>query len=265
MVRKTLLVGASVLFLMTMLFGKDAVSYVSTSCRWARQTVKESVPIDFEIARARNMIKELDPEIRSNMHLIAKEEVDVSRLREQVATTQKALSKDRQDISRLKSDLDQGGSVFVYAGQNYTQKQVESDLTRRFERFKTKEATADKLQKILLAREASLVAASEKLKAMQGAKRQLEVDVENMKARLEMVKVAESTSSFNFDDSKLARTRDALNDISARIDVAEKFVHSNAGVVDQIPLDGGDSRNITEEVAKYFADHPTNDNLVKLD
>ena len=63
-----------------------------------------------------------------------------------------------------------------------------------------KEATLGKLTQVLAARDRGLDAGREKLKAMQAAKSQLEVDVANMEARLEMVKVAQSTSEFNFDD-----------------------------------------------------------------
>ncbi|MFO0903490.1 MAG: hypothetical protein U0939_10845 [Pirellulales bacterium] len=267
MLKKSLIAGGGVLLLTTVICGRDAVSYVSTSAGWVKQTVKDSVPIEFELERARNMIKDLDPEIRDNMHVIAREEVEVARLREQFAEAQKQLTKDRSDVARLKKDLDEGGSTFVYAGRSYSQKQVETDLSRRFERYKTKEATVDKLRQILAAREAGLMAANDKLKAMQAAKRQLEVEIENMKARVEMVKVAESTSAaVAFDDSRLSRTREALRDIAARIEVAEKIVATTGSTMpDQIPLDEVDSKDVSEEVARYFAEHPSNEDIVKLD
>lgn len=265
MFRRVFMVGAGAALVAGLFFGRDALSYVSTSFGWMRQTVKNAVPVDFELERARKMIKDLDPEIRNNMHVIAKEEVEVSRLKDQLGDANKQLEKERKDIVRLKTDLDGGGSVFVYAGQSYSTKQVENDLSRRFDRFKTREATAEKLRKILDAREAGLAAANEKLKGMQAAKRQLEVEVENLRARVEMVRVAESTSNFNFDDSQLARTREAIQEISSRIDVAEKLANANITPLDQIKLDDAESRNISDEVAKYFAEHPATDNIVNLD
>ena len=265
MVRRTLMAGGGLMLVLMLLFGRDALGYAWTSYRWARQSVKESVPVEFEIARARNMIQELDPEIRANLQVIAREEVEVKRLREQLAEGEKSLGRDRQEISRLKGDLDRGGSLFVYAGQQYTAKQVEADLGRRFERFKTREATVEKLRKVLTARESGLASAGEKIKAMQGAQRQLEVDLENLKARLEMVKVAESTSTFQVDQGRLSRTRDVVAEIRARIDVAEKFVQSHVNPPDQIPLEEVGGSSISEEVGRYLAEHPAGDEIVRLD
>ncbi|MFM9067352.1 MAG: hypothetical protein ACKOUR_08500 [Planctomycetota bacterium] len=265
MIRRAMLVGSGMVVVLMLLFGRDALGYVWTSYRWARQSVQESVPLEVEIARARNMIQELAPEVRANLQVIAREEVEVRRLKEQLGEGEKVLGRDRQEISRLKGDLDRGGSLFVYAGQQYTAKQVEADLGRRFERFKTREATVDKLRRVLAARESGLAAATEKIKAMQGAQRQLEVDLENLKARLEMVKVAESTSAFQVDQGRLSRTREAVAEIRTRIDVAEKFVQSQVTPADQIPLDGVTEGSISEEVGRYLAEHPATDELVRLD
>ena len=82
---------------------------------------------------------------------------------------------------------------------------------------------------------------------------QLEVDVENMEARLEMVKVAQSTSEFNFDDSQLARTKELCRDIAARIDVAEKLVNAETTYPGQINLDAEETgASISDQITSYF-------------
>ena len=79
----------------TFLFGRDAVSYVRTSAGCIKDTVRDSVPVRFEFQRARNMVESLQPEIRKNMMLIAREEVEIERLRNQVAKLEETQDKDR--------------------------------------------------------------------------------------------------------------------------------------------------------------------------
>jgi len=255
MVKKGIMLGVAALVLVGLLFGREGVSHVKTSLGWVRQSVRDSVPVEFEISRARQMIKDLDPEIHRNMHLIAKEEVEVKHLRDQLSDADKQLVKNRSDIERLTYDLKKGDKHFVYCGKPYTSKQVEGDLTRRFDQYKVKEATLGKLQQVLAARERGLDAGREKLKAMQAAKTQLEVDVANLEARQEMVKVAQTTSEFNFDDSRLSRTKQLVKDIGCRIDVAEKLVHAETTYPGQISLDDQKSSgDITEQITAYFED-----------
>lgn len=268
MVKKGLLVGGALLLLLGLFFGRDAISYSKTSLGWVRQSVKDAVSVEFELQRARDMIKGLDPEIRGNMHLIAKEEVEVNSLREKLTEGEKQVSKNKADIDRLNTDLKRGESNFVYCGKSYTAKQVENDLTNRFEQFKVKEATIGKLRQILAARENGLAAGREKLKAMQSAKSQLEIDVANLEARLEMVKVAQSTSNFNFDDSRLGRTKELVKEISTRIDVSEKLVNAETTYPGQISLEETKTSNISEQITEYFkhsGETEKEQNVVKLD
>src|SRR5687767_11840146 len=144
MVKKGIMLGSAAAVLLGLLFGREGFSHVKTSLGWVRQSVRESVPVDYEIGRARQMIKDLDPEIHRNMHLIAKEEVEVKNLREQLDQAEKQLVKNKSDINRLTQDLKGGDRHFVYCGKSYSAKQVENDLTRRFEQFKVKEATLGK-------------------------------------------------------------------------------------------------------------------------
>ncbi|MCA9208321.1 MAG: hypothetical protein KDA55_08200, partial [Planctomycetales bacterium] len=176
------------------------------------------------------------------------------KLRDQVERVNTDLAKSEGHILRLNGDLQSGSSQLEYAGRIYTVSQVKADLERRFDRHKTKEATAEKLNKILSARERGLVAARDKLEAMLAAKRQLEVDVENLEARQKMVEVAQCTSDFNFDDSHLARTKELISDISSRIDVAEKMVAADGIYHDEIPLDvPADSEDISKQITEYFS------------
>src|SRR5262249_49797392 len=158
MLKKGIVVGVAAVVLLGLLFGREGFSHVKTSLGWVRQSVRESVPVEFEISRARQIIKDLDPEIHRNMHLIAKEEVEGKSARDQLAGADKQIVKSRSAIERLPYDRKRGDSHFVYCGKSYTSKQLENDLTRRFDQYKVKEATLSKLTQVLAARDRGLEA-----------------------------------------------------------------------------------------------------------
>lgn len=258
MIRRTLFVAGGLALLGVIFLGRDAVSYVWTSAARVKDSVRSNVPIEFEIDRARNMVNALVPDIRANMHVIAREEVEVEKLDKQIDETAAKLEKQKGDVIRLRTDVSEDKGTYHYAGRRFSTDQVKADLAARFERFKTNEATLASLREIHSARVRSLEAARQKLDGMLVAKRQLEVDVENLEARLKMVEVAQTTSEYNFDDSNLARVKDLMTDIRTRLSVAEKLVSSDHQFEGEIPLNEPATANIADEVAEYFElDRPT--------
>ncbi len=252
MIRKAIYATVGLVALAAVFTATDLGSYVCTSFGRVKESVKGSVPIDFEIERARKMVKDLVPEIRTAMHVIAKEEVEVARLEKQIVESDTRLQKDRAELIRLKTDLSTGEANFVYAGNTYTVGQVRNDLAHRFERYKTKDATLGSLREIHSARQRSLEAARQKLEGMLVAKRQLEVDVENLEARLKMVEASQTTSPHSFDDSRLSRVKELITDLRTRLDVAEKLIDSDTALQDEIPLEEEAPADIVDQVTEYF-------------
>ena len=255
MLKKIALLGLAAAVLLGLFFGRDAVSYVSTMAGSMRETVRDSIPIHVEIKRAQDMIRNLDGPIEHNMEAIAKEDVAVEKLSTQVTKMKDGLAKQREQILRLNDDLRSGDAEFVYGEKVYTVSQVETDLKARFDRFKNQENTAHKLEQVLAARQKGLDAAREKLNAMLSAKQDLEVKVADLQARQKLVEVHEASSEFSskLDDSQLARTKDLVNDIQNRIEVAERLVETRGEYDFEIQLEEpADSGDISSQITDYF-------------
>jgi hypothetical protein len=252
MIKKALVTVGGLGLLSLLFFGRDAASYIRTSAGWVKDSVKSSVPIEFEIERARRMVKNLIPDIRRNMHVIAQEEVEVERLDKQITQTTATLEKDRAEMLRLKTDLATAQPVYQYAGRTYTVQAVKVDLANRFERYKTNDATLASLRDIQAARRKSLDAARQKLEGMLVAKRQLEVDVVNLEARFKLVEVAQTTCDFNIDDSELGRVKELITEVRTRLNVAERLVNTQGELHEEIPLSAPQSENIIDQITEYF-------------
>jgi phage shock protein A len=262
MIKRVLFSTVALVILASFFFGRDALSYLSTSVGRIKQSVKDSVPVGFELDRARKMVKDLVPDIQRNMHVIAQEEVQVDQLQHQIAGAEQKLGKDKKDLLRLKADAESAQPTHTYGSRVYTVAEVKSDLSNRFERFKTSEQTLTSLQDICKARQKSLDAARQKLEGMLAAKRQLEVDIENLEARQKMVEVAQTTSNYQFDDSQLGQVKELVSDLRTRLQVAEKMVNAESNLHDEIPLDAAPPADIVDQVTTYFdhnADKPADE------
>ena len=184
MIKKMLLTGGVLALLSSVTLGVPLFSYARCGVNYLRSSASDAMPMEWELKRARQMIADLKPEIESNAKRIAREKVEVARLQKQRDETNERLAKTQADIERLSDDLRSENEYYSYGGRTYTSTQVKNDLGNRFKRFKTRRATADKLDQMLTARQASLRSAQERMEAMLSAKRQLEVEVENLQARL---------------------------------------------------------------------------------
>ena len=253
MIKKMLILGGGAALVGLVLVGRDAMSYLRTSAGYVTDAAREAVPIEFQIDRARDLVQDLVPEIRKNMHVIAKEEVEVQRLDEQIGGSQTRLESEKDQLLRLKTDVASGKSTFQYASRSYTADEVRADLANRFERYKTGEATLASLNDIRNARQKSLAAARQKLEGMLASRRQLQVEVENLEARLQMIDAAKATSDYQFDDSRLGHVKELVSNLRTRLEVAEKLVNAEVYYHDEIPLDKATPENIVEQVTEHFA------------
>jgi hypothetical protein len=237
--------------------GSDVFSYLSTAYDRTTAGVRDSVPIDFQIDRARKMVQDLAPEVRSAMEVIAREEIEVERLGEQIDAARERAETGKRDILRLQADLETGAGRFTYAGRSYSRTDVTEDLSRRFIRHKVGDETLAHLEEMHKARQANLDAARQKLAAMVSAQKNLETDLVNLEAKRKLVAVAQASTDVQLDDSQLAKTRALLADIRSRLDVASKIAHADVAVPGEIVLDGPESVEVTAQVADYFGLEPS--------
>ena len=237
MLRKTILGLGLAGLVGVFVLGHEAVSYVRTGCQNIRNSVKAEVPIEFEMERARTMVDQLVPDIRQCMHVVAEQQVDIERIHEQLIAKESDLGKQKQAIMALRTDLSSGKGAYVYARFSYSADDVKRDLSARFERFKAAEEVLAADRKILSAREQTLVANREKLDSMMQAKKDLEVKLEQLMARIHTVKAAETVSKLAIDDSNLSHARKLIAELNKQLDVKQKMLDVEGKFVGLIPVD----------------------------
>ena len=219
------------------LFGTDAVSYLRTGADNVREAVTAEVPVEFQIDRARDLVRDLTPEIKKSLHLIAEEQVAVDRLEKSIAKRETKLADEELAIKQLKDDVTSDKTHFVYAGRTYDRDDVSKDLADRFRRYEVSEETLNRQRDILDAKRTNLIAHRDQLDAMMSARKDLEVEIEQLEARLNSVKAAESVAAMDLDDTALTRARGLVDELDRTLEVRERMVDEAGTVVGGIPVE----------------------------
>jgi len=207
--------GAGLLYLA---FGTSAPSYVKTAFHKARHSVKHSVPIQFEIDRARDAIAALEPAILNNREELARAEVDVEHLSREVTTVKENLGKERVKMVALRDSI-ATGDMKLAGHVSYTTDDVKVELANKMDHFRNVQRILADKEATLKARQQAVDAARAKLNDMANQKRKLSTQIESIQARLQAIEAKQQTNEFNFDDSELSRAKEAVNELEKRLEV----------------------------------------------
>jgi hypothetical protein len=236
----------------SLVFGRDMISYVKSSAKWTRTAVKDSVPIEFELKRARDLLEDIIPEIHQNIRLIAQEEVEIAALKADIAKSDDAFGEEKQRITNLRNALDIQKASYVFGSQTYSREELKQDLAWRFDRFKEAEVVLASKRRMLDTRENGLHGAMQLLEKTRSQKRLLASKIESLEAQHRLVKAASIGSGIHVDNSKVAQTEKLIDNIKKRLDVAERILAHESHFVQTIPVDSVKEVDLVSEIDAYF-------------
>ena len=250
--KRSVIVVAGVSILGGLLFGKDVVSYVRSSAKSVQTVVKDSVPIEFELKRASDLLDEIIPEMHANIRQIAQEEVEVAALKVDISRSEESLKQEELRITKLRDALSEPKAQYCFAGKEYPRSYVKEDLANRFDRFKESELVLAGKKKLLTSRENSLHAAMQVLEQTRSRKQLLANKIESLSSQYRLIKAASVGSNLQVDNSKLAQTEKLISQIKKRLDVSERVLAHESQFVQAIPVDAVPEEDLLTQVDDYF-------------
>ncbi len=227
-------------------------TYVRTAEGELRRTIKDAVPIAFELKRLRKMTDDLIPELQANQKVAAQLDVEVEYLEREIACVQTDQEEAKQQMQKLRDALQKDQSSYDFGGQTFSRQEVEEDLGRRLTKYDDTQFQLEAKRRILETRGQTLQAATAKIRHYRQQRDLLEEKAEALQAELKTVELAQQAGDFHFDHSKLKETKDLATDLEKRIRILHKLVESEQTVVGEIPVDA-DGRSATEKFDDYFA------------
>lgn len=236
-----------------LMFGTDAWSYLTSGARAMRTSLKDNVPVEFELQRARDLAAQIVPELQANIRLIAQEEVEIANLKGEIAKSETGVTDERARIGKLASLMGSENTVFSINDRQYSRQAVRDDLARRFERFKEAEVVLESKRKLLATRENSLTNAMKMLEKTKHEKSLLEDKIESLAGQYRLVQASSVGSKFHVDSSKIAKTQKAIEDIKKRLDVAERVLAHEGQFTENIELDVVNEKDLLSQVNEHLS------------
>jgi hypothetical protein len=233
--------------------GRHVLSYMRTSKSMIEASVKDSIPIEFEIQRAKDLLEDLIPELRANLRLVAAEEVEVANLEKDLAEDAQAIASETGKVQYLRDTLKQHQVSYTIQDHPYSRAEIIEELARRFESLRTAELLHKGKQDLLKNRKRSLDAALKKLDHTRLARIELESQIEALEAQFRLIQAQSSGSEFRLDESKLTQTQEIIAELKKRLEVAQKVMAREARFVENIPLGTVNEANVVERIDGYFS------------
>jgi len=186
---------------------------VGTAWKRAQAKLERKIDPDFELARIRDEIAKLTPDMHKNISRIAEEMVAVETLEQKVNSLQAKLDADKSDLAALTTAMEKGTTRVVLHGREVSVTQVKDKLRT----CKNLEKELANNKKVLDAKRQGVDAARQQLVEMRNQKEQLEVLAAEYEAQLKTLALEKTRTKLQLDDSRLAEIKASMERLRERI------------------------------------------------
>ena len=249
LISSVVLGGAGFLFL-----GTSFPSYIGSVATSVRESVADQIPVEIELKRADNLIRQIDPQITKCKLDLARAEVDLSSLQDSVEHLEKVVTAEEKKLklgaALLREDTPDGVRLAADFG---ARRRVSADLGRTKDSYVNNCAIL-KSKRILIDRQTRAVdAAKERLAAVRYERGALEDQVRSLKTQqMQVEAMAASSNRFDLDSTALSQAKEVITGVRKRLDVAQRMLENDMAFSGE-PVPGADDRNVIKEIDELFA------------
>jgi chromosome segregation ATPase len=201
----------------------DLLPYAKLKLNGAQRELKDALPPELKIERLKDELSRLPEETAKYRTAIARETVEVNRLKAHVAVAKTNLKEREDQIKTLRAELKKAEAGYVFiAGERLPRDKVEASLSRQWDSFKQAESAVKSQEELLAARQESLEVAKQKLDAMMTKKDELEAKVAQLESELRKLRLAQTKNNIAFDDSRLSKINELYEEVDKQIAVQQE-------------------------------------------
>ena len=208
-------VGAGFLALKgTKIFG-HAKNEVASLVEWA----ESNIPPEKEIARLRKDVSALDKDIKNVGAALAKETVEVKYLKEDAGKLRTQVSADHEKIVARGQVISDATEKVKFGSRMISATEAKELLRADVQRHVSKKKSLDAMETSIVAREKVKEALERQLDELKKKKIELAAEIDTIEAEFNMLKYKQMESKYSFDDSRLSKIKQSIQDLRKRHDI----------------------------------------------
>lgn len=244
-------------------FGDHATSYFGAMANSVRDSVRGKIPVEFELKRAEQLVAEIEPQINSCKRDVARAEVELLDLEEQIQELSAVVAKQERKLKAGRDVLaTEHASASLVPGRQTDRVRVEVDVARTLESHRGNVALLRGKTALRERQSQSVEAARARLDAVRTQKARLEDQIAALKLQKRELDAATATSlRFDLDDTALSKAKEVLSRVKTELDIAQKMVEGEVirdGVTGPAPC----AADIVREIDEFFSQGDVTPKLV---
>ena len=209
-------------------------SHLQTALNNLNTAAKKQVPIDFELQRLRDEVGNIKKDVDKNRELVANEMAQVERREREIAAERAGLEKRKVFCDELARKVKSGETQIFISSKPFTLQQAAERMNSEWNAYKRDKASLELREKELAYKKEAVESAKEQLKAMMDQEAGFRLELSRLESELQAVKVAETRSQFQLDDSRVGDIKTGIEDVRTRI-AAKRYKVQLAGEVTNAP------------------------------
>lgn len=197
-------------------------SYANLAWKKVQNAAAQSVPIEVEIERLKEEAKKLQPDLNKNIALVANEMAQVDKMDREITVTRTNLAEQKGKLVQMANWIESGETQFIAEGKVYSRDQVAERMDRNWKSYKRSESELKFREKELAIRKKTLDSAKDQLDAMKDKEKELKLAIAELESELKSVRVEQTRSQFQMDDSRLSDIKQSIEELRTRVN-AERY------------------------------------------
>ena len=246
MLKKMVILGVIGFVAVSAVKGSKIGSYIREEWRSIRERCEANIPPEREIARLRGEVQSLEGDMRKIVGQLARENVEVKNLREQVAELGGRQARDKELLQARGAAIKAATEFVSFGDRKLSVPEAKAELEEGVRRFGLNQKSLDALTATLSSREKVRETLAKQLDTMRNQKNELSAAIDALEAEVTALKLRQMESKYQTDDTRLAKIKEDIRALRTKLDIQTEELRLLPAAIDPTPAKATSQKSVDD-------------------